>query len=67
MTAGKLYSIEDSIKDLESRIQSTHEDTSPEVMSALEDEVARAVAKAELSDKEVRQISNNQLLKMNLN
>ncbi|XP_074652319.1 uncharacterized protein LOC141906800 isoform X4 [Tubulanus polymorphus] len=59
MVAGDMFSLEEKIKKLESKINDVGDDTSPEVIAALEEEVARAVAQVSQSEKRVAHIESH--------
>ena len=53
MTAGKVFSLEERIKQLESQVSQVDEDMPPEQMASLENAVARTVAHVAQSEQEV--------------
>lgn len=53
MAACSVYSLEDKIQQLEAQVGDIHEDISDSNMSALEDEVANAMARVAHSENEV--------------
>ncbi|KAK7113503.1 hypothetical protein V1264_012777 [Littorina saxatilis] len=56
LTAGKMFHLEDRVKELESRVQVEGDQASPRTMAALQDQVAKTAAQVARSEKDVSSI-----------
>ncbi|XP_014791040.1 rab effector MyRIP isoform X5 [Octopus bimaculoides] len=66
MAACSVYSLEDKIQQLEAQVGDIHEGISDSNMSALEDEVAKAMAGVEHSENEIHSITARSLSKLQM-
>ncbi|CAI9728755.1 titin isoform X6 [Octopus vulgaris] len=66
MAACSVYSLEDKIQQLEAQVGDIHEGISDSSMSALEDEVAKAMAGVEHSENEIHSITARSLSKLQM-
>ncbi|CAM1294721.1 Uncharacterised protein PB.2387, partial [Pycnogonum litorale] len=56
LSAGKVYSLEDRIKQLELKVENVDDSTNPSQIADLEDQVALAVAQVECNDRHVSNV-----------
>lgn len=56
LTSGKVFSLEQKINELDYQVNAVPDDAASQTMSDLEDEVARAIAQVEQTEKEVIKI-----------